>query len=322
MAGSDIEIEADVTIDNSAKIAIVTVTEKGSIIVKPKVTGGNNPTLTINGPNLEFRHYHNLDSSLRTFTWANSDGTASCSKDGGTTFGACTSSTSLLLSVAEFNSYPHIVVKVTNGAGTKQGELDLGDPTKGYDIVKFHTCTGPMVTNDSEISSISFTADGQVVCIASGVYNTSTTILMNAYPTSVLIGDHINRPEINIGNHFVNAVLSGGASQIVIANLKVMLSGSTYDGIVFGNSSFTATPVYSQNVISNLDLNLVTGGGLVGIILPDGQNTDIFDTNITATASIAKGIIVEGPALQLIDSTISMSINSSIGIEPSAFRQT
>jgi hypothetical protein len=205
--------------------------------------------------------------SLRTVTFTHTGVSAQCSRDGGSTFGSCTTPTSLVWNAADMSNTHVIRVVDTNGNVYEESfRPDLRYP--GLDIV---TCSHEVTANtnfdESMIAATLSTVDG-VLCFADGVTvgpgsTTSLTVSQDGVRLIARYGDVATLdqtgpdPLINInsrtnirvvGLDLQSSATSSNAIDIInsndvrLENLNVNLNGT--GSAVNMNMSGATTPIH------------------------------------------------------------------------------
>lgn len=281
MADSDIEVDAIYEINEETNSVTVEISSRGAIIVRQKEEQ-QLASFTITGPDLEFRHYHQIDESLRTFTWENPDAhQASCSLDGGASFGQCTSQTSMLVEVDQFNTYPTLVVRLTNGTVSTEASFDLSDSEEGYTHATFYTCDQYFNPTVADIANIAILANDSVVCFQDegGSYDASAMKELVFHANAKFIGDHDNPPIISsVETVFKVTMDSNVKTGLLFANMIFDISGSGKALHVVGEETKTAENA-STHVFSNVEFVLNTTAAGRGIISSHGENIELYDVS-------------------------------------------
>jgi hypothetical protein len=312
-AASDIEVAANYVIDSATNQVTVTIEEKGSIVVRKITTPAD--LLVINEPApYALRVYHDLEPALRTFTWNNPDGTATCSLDGGANWNPCSSDDSLILTAEEFMTYPDVRVRVEDAAGVSEGRIDLSDSDNGYSHVSIFTCDhvlNPASFTDGLKDLLSHGTDGDVFCLDAGTYTVGVSpadkIDLNNIASLFLIGDHNNSAEINSNNSNVIDIWATSVSnpKYVFANLNINLNSapSVAFQTYFSGSSDGNNP--ASAVLSNVTINQTTASNTKAVFIDKGFSVEIYNSQISCSSG--SGVVVENSDIVMKDSTITMT---------------
>jgi len=325
---TDNELTVETEIDQIGTIKVVKKTcDAGEILDDDgdcQSSSAAPAAFAITKPTLEYWVYHDQDASLRTFTWPAGYSDPECSLDGGTTWIACTTPTSLTLSVGQFNAYPTIAVKVIDNAGVELTEtVDLNDSTEGMNNTFFRACDH-VLNSSIAIGSFPAISPGLTICLTNGLTVTasggSNTILVGSNAGVAIIGDHDNPAIFDNNNNHGNNDYNDGIKldgtlplDLIVAHLDIdIAASSTVNGIKYPNiagADWLTSANLSFNYLVNVSINMPSMISMENLIyLGVGHYLKIqkshFYSSVSTTSESA--IKLNHAHLYMVDSSVTI----------------
>ncbi len=115
-------------------------------------------------------YYRSDETSMRTLTFSHDADAVTCSRDNGSTYGACDSSTTLVFTKAEYDAGTTFKIKFTQDSGPS--EVVSYQPSTAYPSFAFLDCDVTVTANesfDAFEARVGSGHDNEVICIDAGV---------------------------------------------------------------------------------------------------------------------------------------------------------
>lgn len=238
--------------------------------------------------------YASTDAAARTITFTHNGTSALCSHDGGTTYGACDSSTTMVFTTTEYNAGATMKIKVS-----KSGYADYIYSLKlGTDLVADfnNTCT-------STVSASTFTGAGSVQARLTA--DGANAVI--CVPASMTIANSGAEAVISFTANGQKVIgLGSGATRPVFS--------TTRTGAIGANAGIFRNPSFTGAVLSNIRLNKSTSGNTAGAVVNVGGDLTVntVDCDAGTQGSTAGGCFENQDQMTITGATITGNFGGAV----------
>ena len=275
---------------------------------------------TVDGPYLTFfpterQHWIQSDTVPRTVQVHHEGSSIQCSSNGGASFTACASNSSLVWNYTNYGNQH--VVKINYPDGTS--ELLNFTPSTQYPGVIFYPCHLTVTAADTQFSAFStmLATTMQNICFENGVsISDSVGSSLTVAPNNAILSFHGPQPGAQLENtHTTGGLLayaSGAtAESLIISGMKLTgnsMTNETIDLLYTPGSGVSGVIIEDSEIFSNADSDAIStgsGGGMLSVFI----NRSMIHAD---SASSANGIYVNSNVDVNIDSSIVTSTYKAI----------
>jgi hypothetical protein len=254
--------------------------------------------LTVDDPTLRRRVFVDDEAATATGTisFSHNGDSVECSSDGGLTYGACATPSTLAWTIADRDSVH--TIKVTKAGAPNSPYVHSITPSGIFADIEVVTCTTSVTTNIDFTALNALLTGGQVVCIADGV----------------TIANDDTLDQASIKPHTGDVIIAREADTVTVSSSRSSNSSHIFEWWIFpnGNDSrvvgldvlytgdnFASSPFYvtwSTGVLIN-DCTVHSSGEASGLVNLDSATAKVIGVTMTSPSGTPEG-------LKLSDSTV------------------